>query len=93
MWCFFEPLNRELRTCPSGIGALRISDFVWRQDWAGQIIKPGDILATVTFDGGGVSSQHFLAAPPGCAGTVERTFDLDIINQTRLPSQVLLFLS
>ena len=91
-WYFFESQNRELRTSPSGFGTSRISDITWSKDWAGQPVKPGDTLATVTW-AGGVSPQVFLVAPPGCEGTVGRTFDVDLGDQARSPSQILLYLT
>lgn len=90
-WYFFELQNKELRTCPDGFGGVRVSQLVWTKDWSGQVVKPGDILAVVTFDGG-AEPQHFLAAPPNCTGTVIETRDLDVANQARHPSQLLLFL-
>jgi hypothetical protein len=90
-WYFFEAQNRELRTCPAAFGNARIIDFTWETGLPGKVIAPGEKLATVTFDGG-AQPQVFLVAPPGCAGTVGRTQDLDLPSQAMEPSQLLLYL-
>jgi hypothetical protein len=90
-WFFFEQQNRELRTHPTGFGDARITDITWTKDWAGQPVQENDHLATVTWSGG-AQPQLQLVAPLGCAGRVARTFDIDLMAQALLPSQLLLYL-